>query len=172
VISFFVPGIPRPGGSKRAIPFKRTNGKLGTRVTDMGTYTPEWRASVENVAAKAMGETFPFEGALRIDVTFFMPRPKHHYGKKGLKPAYQDAMPTKKPDAIKLMRALEDALTSICWFDDAQITDEHILKRYSTRPMRPGALVMISRVQETLQSTELNASLTINQLQSPDKAAT
>ena len=45
-VSFLVPGIPQPGGSKRAFAFRRANGKLGVRVTDDAKGNKPWRAVV------------------------------------------------------------------------------------------------------------------------------
>lgn len=39
--------------------------------------------------------------------------------------------PAVKPDATKLVRAVEDALTGICWRDDAQIVNQDVRKRYA-----------------------------------------
>jgi Holliday junction resolvase RusA-like endonuclease len=64
---------------------------------------------------------------------FIMPRPKGHYrsGKhagevKDGAPPY----PAVKPDAGKLARGTEDALTGIVWRDDSQIVTEVLTKRY------------------------------------------
>jgi Holliday junction resolvase RusA-like endonuclease len=42
--------------------------------------------------------------------------------------------PTTRPDALKLARAAEDALTGIIWTDDAVTVDLTIKKRYGELP--------------------------------------
>ena len=66
-----------------------------------------------------------------------MPRPKGHYrtGKNALilrKNAPEH--PTTKPDATKLLRSTEDALTGILWKDDAQIWCQNVTKTYGECP--------------------------------------
>ena len=68
-------------------------------------------------------------GALRVSFTFYRPRPKGHFGAKGVRPS-APRYPTTKPDVLKLARAVEDALTGVLWRDDAQIVAESIYKDY------------------------------------------
>jgi len=68
-------------------------------------------------------------GALEVSVIFTVPRPKGHFGARGLKPS-APAYPTVRPDVTKLLRAVEDACTGIVWRDDAQIVAQHAIKRY------------------------------------------
>lgn len=66
-------------------------------------------------------------------VEFFLPRPKGHFGVHGVKrsaPKY----PTVRPDATKLMRPLEDALTGIVWKDDSRIVEQVVRKSYGDPP--------------------------------------
>lgn len=137
VISFFVPGIPAPGGSKRAFPIKK-GGQYTGRVAIVdagGQKTKDWRSSVVQFAYDAMKlKNFPpLNGALCIFVDFIMPRPKYHYGKSGLK---NDApeFHTIAPDATKLMRSTEDAMKGIVFKDDSQLSEQRIVKRYGDKP--------------------------------------
>jgi Holliday junction resolvase RusA-like endonuclease len=43
-------------------------------------------------------------------------------------------LPVVMPDATKLLRGLEDALTGVVWHDDAQIVSQHVEKRYALGP--------------------------------------
>jgi Holliday junction resolvase RusA-like endonuclease len=58
-----------------------------------------------------------------------MPRPRAHFGARGLRPA-APAWPTVRPDVLKLARAVEDALTGLVWRDDSQIVVELLTKQY------------------------------------------
>jgi crossover junction endodeoxyribonuclease RusA len=130
-------GIPRPGGSKRAIPY-RVGNRVRVNVVESGRHTAAWREIVSVAAAQAMGGKPPFAGVpLAVDVAFVMPRPRSHYrtGKRAgeLRP---DApyWHTSKPDATKLMRAVEDAMTGIVWADDALVATHTVCKVYGNVP--------------------------------------
>jgi Holliday junction resolvase RusA-like endonuclease len=41
--------------------------------------------------------------------------------------------PTSRPDLLKHIRALEDALTGVVWRDDSQIIEQHLEKRWGVR---------------------------------------
>lgn len=137
-VKFFVPGVAKPGGSKRVFPLFQGQGEskkwLYNRVSDAsGTAGKDWRASVQVFARNVYGERPLMVGALKVIFTFYVQRPKGHFNKRGLKPS-APLYPVKKPDVLKLSRAVEDALTGIVWRDDAQIVTETILKRYDEKP--------------------------------------
>jgi Holliday junction resolvase RusA-like endonuclease len=138
-ISFFVAGLPSPGGSKKAFRHSST-GK--TIVLDMGGQrTKDWRASVAHVASAYYAGPL-LDVPLIVTMTFVMPRPKGHYGKRGLlgrAPTHH----TKAPDALKLARSTEDALTGVIWKDDATTVELRIAKVYGDRP---GALIEVTPI--------------------------
>lgn len=150
VCSFFVPGVPRPGGSKNAFALRNRDGTVRMRapgapmivVTDSGgEKTKEWRASV---AAFAKSEHLgpPVAGPLRLHVVFFMPRPKAHF-RGGDWRRLKETAPefhTSRPDATKLLRSTEDALSKLVWADDSQIAIQTAEKRYGDRP---GAMITL-----------------------------
>jgi Holliday junction resolvase RusA-like endonuclease len=113
-------------------------------MVDAGRGNKEWRSVVALVGREIMMGRAPFTAALALRVTFVRPRPKVHYGARGIK-ASAPQSPTTKPDATKLLRALEDALTGICWIDDAQIVAQLVRKVYGAEP---GAFVEVWKEQE------------------------
>jgi len=118
-VSFFVPGIPKPGGSKRAFIPK---GWKRAIITEDCKGNKDWRASVAQVASEHIYA--PFLKDLKVEFTFYMPRPKSHYNAKGfIKGSFLSTPHTKKPDLTKLIRASEDAMTGIVWHDDSQIIE-------------------------------------------------
>ena len=132
---FTVYGRPQPGGSKRAFARKnKETGKLSVAVVDMNEKRVKpWKNEVEMVASTLIGERPMYEGPLLLVVAFYMPRPKNHIGVHGVKrtaPRY----PTVRPDATKLLRPLEDALSGILWKDDSQIVEQIVRKRYGDPP--------------------------------------
>lgn len=133
-IAFTVLGLPQPGGSKRAFPFKGKDGRLHVSVSDANPKAKSWMLAVAMAARAAIGENAPLlTSALELSVTFTFPRPKGHYGSgrnagkvKASAPQYH----TTRPDRTKLLRALEDALTGVLWKDDAQVVDGPTTKLY------------------------------------------
>lgn len=138
-LQFFVPGIPAPGGSKRAFAIKKGGVYTGRTVVfdDAGQRNKDWRSAVAAVASAAMADE-PMRGPLRVKFDFIMPRLKAHYhtSKKRAGELREDA-PTyhvTKPDTTKLIRSTEDALTGIAWADDAQIAVQAATKTYGDKP--------------------------------------
>lgn len=136
MITFTVYGQPRPAGSKRAFPIRRKDGSLGAVVSDTsGQEGKEWRALVQAAARKEYSGPLLI-GPLRLTIIFALPRPQGHFGtgKNGL--IVKDSapkFPTKRPDLLKLARAVEDALSGVVWKDDSQIVWEILRKQYGNR---------------------------------------
>lgn len=125
-LRFWVAGVPQTRGSKRAFAFKRTNGTLGVSVADSNPKSKDWmgvvrQAAIEQCPALASG---PLSGPVDVALTFYLPRPKGHYGSgrnAGTLKASADKHHAKKPDLCKLIRPVEDALSGVAWNDDAQL---------------------------------------------------
>lgn len=139
-VKFFVPGVPAPGGSKRVFYNKKTGRAI---VTDDCKRNKDWRALV--VMAARQHCRVALEGPLALSITFYMPRPKAHYGANGVKltaPSFH----TVKPDATKLLRSTEDALSDAgVWRDDAQVAIQRVIKLY-TNAVRTGAEIVIEQL--------------------------
>lgn len=136
-ISFFVPGVPRPGGSKKGFLNKKSGRVM---IVDACAKNKEWRSLVSLFAYQAYtGE--PLEGPLELKVSFTLPRPKHHYNSKGiLKPA-APMYHISAPDTTKLLRSTEDSLKGIIWKDDNQVALQYARKIYGEKP---GAHITVS----------------------------
>jgi len=138
VLSFTVLGHPETAGSKRGFPIKRKGGGMGVIITDSNPNTKAWQNTVAKLGMEAMTKLSRpldkplIEGAVTVRFQFFFMRPKGHYNTKGeLRPSAPTHMTT-RPDALKLSRAIEDALTSVVWRDDSQIVVETLEKKYGT----------------------------------------
>lgn len=144
-VTFFVPGVPQPGGSKRGFAMQnKATGKWRAVITEDAKKNAPWRAVVALAAREAISE--PFTGPVVVSFEFRMPRPRGHYGSGrnlGVLKAGAPVMHTNKPDRTKLMRSTEDALTGIAWRDDTQVVDGPTSKRY-TDDGRPGCLITIT----------------------------
>ncbi len=129
-----VVGVPVPQGSKVA-----NRHAPGVRDSNAKKLKP-WRADVAGTAhdtAAAAGWAALDEPAL-VDIIFYMPRLKGHYGTgrnagvlKATAPTYVQA----KPDADKLARAILDALTDAAVLrDDSRVARLVVEKRYADGP--------------------------------------
>jgi Holliday junction resolvase RusA-like endonuclease len=139
LISFFVSGTPRPGGSKTPLG-RGANGKL--RIREAGRHTMAWRELVGWAGRQAMGPRQPLAGPLRVSFTFNMPRPQAHLLRGQLR-STAPAHHTHAPDTTKLIRSTEDALTGVCWVDDAQIVQQQASKGYAEADLGPGVYITI-----------------------------
>ena len=124
-VSFTVYGAPQPAGSKTAGMSK--SGKMFVRDSAKGS--APWKRQVAQAAGMAMNGAGLLDGGLSLTVRFWVPRPKGHYGKRGLRPSAPQ-YPTVRPDVTKLLRAVEDACTGVVWRDDAQVVAQHAIKGY------------------------------------------
>lgn len=119
-IEFVILGVPQPQGSIRAFLPKGTSRPV---LTSTNTKLKPWRQDVGWIAKDAMNTAGlkPFKRpiAIRLEAKFYFPRPKSE--KKAM-------FKTTKPDQDKLLRALCDALTGICYEDDAQIAQSSVSK--------------------------------------------
>lgn len=132
---FFAAGLPAPKGSTQA--FIR-GGRAVT--THDNAKTKPWQAVIA-YAARQAGVT-PLDGPVSMQLIFCLPRPRGHFGKRGLLPS-APARPTVKPDLDKLERSCLDALTGIGFADDAQVVDLLTAKHYCAPELPAGVLVIL-----------------------------
>jgi hypothetical protein len=141
-IEFTAYGEAKPAGSKTGFVVKTKSGKSRAVVVDACKTTKPWQAVVSVAAREAIAECVVaggsvcsstnemFDSALWAAMRFYFPRPKSHFNSKGQLKLKAPAFVTKKPDALKLARAVEDAMTGIVYRDDSQIVSENISKHY------------------------------------------
>jgi len=124
-VAFTVYGVSQPAGSKTA--GRSKSGKMFVRDSAKGSR--QWKTQVAQAAGEAVNGGGLLDGALELSVIFTVPRPKSHYGVRGLRPSAPQH-PTTRPDVTKLLRAVEDACTGVVWRDDAQVVAQHAYKVY------------------------------------------
>lgn len=130
-LSFFVPGIPVPQGSKNGY-IRR--GKV-VLVEAVKALKP-WRETV-TAHARESNHAAALRGPVSVELRFVMYRPKGT-PKRSTPPA------VKKPDVDKLVRAVFDALTEAAvWGDDAQVTRLFTTKRIAEPGETPGVHVLV-----------------------------
>ena len=141
IIRIWVSGIARTSGSH--------NSYRG-RIVHASKYTKKWMDSVAWTAKKEYGEKqILLEGPIKLVVEFYLPRPQGDYttGKNAgnLKPS-APMYHIKVPDADKLARAVQDALTKVIWHDDKQVVDLRSLKHYETPYNPPGVAIYVEEL--------------------------
>lgn len=144
-IELLIHGIAKTAGSKRAFALRsrsgglvlRSNGTPVVSVTDDCAGGKKWRRVVREQAwAQWPRGVTALTGPLRVSFAFTIARRKFHYRTGRFSGTVRDDAPRHhdvKPDALKLARAVEDALTGIAWVDDAQIVDERLTKEWGRK---------------------------------------
>jgi len=104
------------------------------KVTKRGTYYAEpYNTFKQNFALWAkMNYKTILEGALGVNIYFYMPIPKSLSKKKyeEIKGAYH----IKRPDVDNLVKAVLDGLNGFAYKDDSQVAQLSVTKRYSETP--------------------------------------
>jgi len=114
VIEFRADGVPVPQGSMKVI-----NGRV---LHSQGSALAVWRSTVA-FAAKIAGAKITDE-PVEMTMVFIMPKPK----------TVKRDLPTVPPDLDKLVRGVLDALTHVCYSDDAQVVSINAHKVYGATP--------------------------------------
>jgi crossover junction endodeoxyribonuclease RusA len=132
----FVPGVPRPQGSKRhvgkGVLIEQTESVYG------------WRNDVALLAATCAPKE-PWTGAVAVRMRFCFTRPKSRIAPK--KDPLRYVWMSSGYDLDKLERAVLDALTGVWFVDDRQVCNMASTKEYVTSsrgdplPLKPGLYV-------------------------------
>ena len=127
MLAFRVYGVAQPKGSMRAFTPK---GKRFPIVTDSNKSVQSWQQLIAEGASRALqalppAERGPLQDGVRLSLAFYLPRPKA-LQRRGVPVAH-----LKKPDTSKLIRAVEDALTSLAYGDDSQVVELLAIKHYA-----------------------------------------
>ena len=129
-VEFTVYGKPATAGSKRGIPYQKkaeNGGGLGVRMIHDNKRFKSFSAEIKDAAIDAAGGQF-FTDAVFMRVCIHRVRPKNHFGSKGRLSTRATDYPTTKPDALKVVRAIEDSLTGVLWRDDSQVVAHDLAK--------------------------------------------
>jgi len=126
-VSFIVLSRGAPQGSKRHL------GK-GIMVESSDRVKP-FRVDVQHVAIEATPLDWDLGREMHLRVDFHFRRPKSHVTSKGALTKSAPLYPTGRQigDTDKLCRAVMDALTGVCYWDDSQVVDLTAKKRFGER---------------------------------------
>lgn len=125
-ILFDVVGRPAPQGSKKHVG--------GGRFVEASKHLPAWRKAV-TLAAKNVYSGDPFTDPVRVRIVFRLEKPKS---------TKYDFAPAGKPDIDKLVRGCFDALSGVCFVDDAQVVSVEADKVWADD--QPGATIHVVTV--------------------------
>jgi crossover junction endodeoxyribonuclease RusA len=139
-VEFWVPGIPKPQGSKRGFVHPRTKRVILTE--SAGAPLKDWRHDLKLIAADAMAGrllmTQPH--GVHLTIGFVLPRPV------SLPKSKPTPLAVKKPDTDKLTRAVCDALTGAVYADDSMVIGMTLHKRTAELGEPTGAAILVEEV--------------------------
>ena len=159
-ITFRVDGKPQPAGSKQSFvplhkktkqPFRRKNGGIVVSTVDANKKSKGWKQLVAKAASEAYQGPL-LTGAIRLEVQFWIERPKCHYGtgrNASVLKASAPAFHLQAPDSTKYVRGLEDALKGIVWVDDCQVVRQSVAKDWGARPGADVRIVTLADFEDT-----------------------
>lgn len=159
MIYFFVPGEPRPQGSKKTFinpKWKKnvaagasTNGVRATFTVNTCENLADWRTTVKQFAQAAYQGPL-LDGPVHLILQFVYTRPKSHYGTGKNSTTLKPNAPHYKrsaPDTGKLRRAVEDSLTKVVWTDDSRVARGWDEKIYGDKP---GVHVKVMKLEDKI----------------------
>ena len=159
--SFFVAGKPETQGSKsafgRVYTDKDGRQRVAVAMTEQSKGVYAWRASIGRMALLMRPKDWRTDGVYLLSAVFSMQRPKSHFNSAGELKRNAPVLHGTRGDADKLLRACGDALTKICYNDDALIVAATSLKIFCDPKDGPGAHINVFRLEETAASAMLLA---------------
>jgi len=160
--SFFVSGKPETQGSKSAFGRIYTDRagrqRVAVAMTEQSKGLHPWRASIGRMALIMRPKDWNTAGIFLLSTVFYMPRPKAHYNTKGCLRPSAPLFHSNKGDVDKLVRACGDALTNVCYEDDALIVGMSSLKVFCRPSEGPGVFIKISRLDEGASVAAMRAT--------------
>ena len=118
------------------IPKAQPRVKAFVRGGHPGVYTPDsaesWKQAVRRETVANAPESL-VAWSVRVELDFFLPRPKAHHKRDGSVKANSPVWHCKKPDLDNLIKAVVDAITDTqrVWLDDSQICQISATKSYA-----------------------------------------
>lgn len=134
-LSVFIPGKPQPQGSMKAFRVANRIAVTHAKGGELGI----WRSAITTNCRDLWGETPPLDEPVVVVLEFFLPRPKSA--------PRRVAVPAKKPDIDKLVRAVLDGLTDAQVIaDDARVVTLSAHKFFADAKHPMGARIHVRTV--------------------------
>lgn len=142
---FFVAGMPVPQGSLRSF----AHAKTGKVVTPQSSKVLVWRDLIRHEAIQHCKT--PLDGPVIVEMVFWMPRPKSHFGTGRNELVRKPSAPLhhlKPPDIDKLARAVLDALTYVAFNDDSQVVELVAAKTWAGSTAKAGVHIHLGEAAQ------------------------
>lgn len=125
-----------------------------TRFVRRGSYVSTFDPSSKEKAniqwqLKAYAPREPLAGAVKVDLTFYLPVPKSTSGVRKRQMLNHVILPTKRPDVDNLAYLITNAMKSIIYCDDSQVVDLCMHKRYGAEPKTVVKIIPIEEIAIT-----------------------
>lgn len=132
-LRFTVTGEPVGKGRARSV--TRQSKARGTFIAHITPQkTVDYEGAVAAAAREAMGFLPLFTGPLMLELRIYCGVAASWSKKRREQALAGEILPTKKPDADNVLKAVKDAMNAVVYSDDVQVTDVHMRKRFSDRP--------------------------------------
>lgn len=139
MITFVIPGTPQGKGRARSF----------VRGKHVGHYTPEKTRTYEGLirtqALAEMGMRTATTLPVKLDLIIGMPVPSSWPAWKSTAALNGEIVPTTKPDADNVCKAIKDGLNGVCWIDDCQVVLLSVQKIYTSTP---GVIVSVTTLTQ------------------------
>jgi len=134
-----VPGTPQGKGRARSV--LRKNGTIGHHTPEK---TRTYEGLICSLGLDAMKGKEPLDGPVKLIMTIVMPIPPSWPQWKAKMASSNLIMPTVKPDADNVLKAVKDGLNGVVWHDDCQVVRVDMAKVYQGITARdPGVYLHI-----------------------------
>lgn len=128
MIAFTVPGAPQGKGRAKIV-------KIGSfRRMATPAKTVAYEGLIAHAAQQAMAGAPLLEDAAACNVFIDAPVPASWSAKKQRAALAGEVLPTTRPDADNVVKAVFDGCNGVLWRDDVQVVDLRVRKRYSSVP--------------------------------------
>ena len=128
MIAFTVPGAPQGKGRPKVVKI--------AGFTRMATpaKTVQYEGLVAHAAMQAMNGSPMLDAPAGVNVFIDAPIPASWSAKKQRMALAGEVLPTTKPDADNVVKAIFDGCNGVLWRDDVLVVDLRVRKRYAATP--------------------------------------
>lgn len=133
-VSFFVPGEPVGKGRPRVRMLAAKPGKKAVPMLYTPAETKDYEALIALHARSVMAGRELIAGPVMMELAIRVPVAASWSKKKTAAALTGEVMPTKKPDADNVLKAICDGINGIVFCDDVQVVNVSLSKRFSATP--------------------------------------
>jgi Holliday junction resolvase RusA-like endonuclease len=148
-LKFKVPGAPQGKARARTYCDRRTRRMKSITPEKTVLYENLIKTSYINAAEKSKFKGYFNKEPVKVSILAVYPIPQSKSKKMKKEMEYGTILPTKKPDADNIAKAICDALNGVAYGDDAQICKLCVSKRYQAlEGCTPYTLVEVEEIKE------------------------